>query len=116
MLSWNQIYEATAEAAGVDTLDVVHIASDFIVECMPERQGGLHGDKSASVVLDNTKIKRYVPDFVATCRFRDGIKQSIAWYDADPARQLIDGKINAEFDKLVSAYRNGLNAALRQFD
>lgn len=116
VLNWNQIYEATAEAAGVDKLDVVHMASDFIVECLPERQGGLHGDKSASVVLDNTKIKRYVPDFVATCRFRDGIRQSIAWYDADPARRAVDGVANAAFDTLVSAYRDGLDAARRRFD
>jgi len=116
VLNWNQIYRATAEAAGVDTLDIVHIATDFIVACMPERLGGLWGDKSESVVLDNTKIKRYVPDFVATCRFRDGIKQSIAWYDADPARQLIDEDMNAKLDKLVSAYLSGLNAARRHFD
>lgn len=116
VLNWNQIYEATAEAAGVDKLEVVHIASDFIVACMPERLGGLHGDKSASVVLDNSKIKRYVPGFVATCRFRDGIKHSLAWYDGDPARRVIDEDTNARFDKLISAYRQGLVAATRQFE
>ena len=31
VLNWNQIFEATAEAARVDTIDAVHIASDFIV-------------------------------------------------------------------------------------
>lgn len=115
VLNWNQIYEATAEAAGVDQLNSVHIASDFIVACMPEEEGGLHGDKAGSLVLDNTKIKRFVPDYVATRRFRDGIKRSIAYYDADPARQLVDDVANSNYDKLISAYRSGLDNAKRLF-
>lgn len=115
VLNWNQIYELTAEAAGVDNLDVVHIASDFIVACMPDQQGGLHGDKMESVVLDNSKIKRYVPGFVAKRRFRDGIKRSIAWYDDDPARRNIDTEFNTHMDRLVHAYRAGLESAIKQF-
>jgi nucleoside-diphosphate-sugar epimerase len=115
VLSWNQIFEATAEAAGVDKLNAVHIASDFIVACMPEAEGGLHGDKAGSVVLDNTKIKRFVPDYVATRRYRDGIKRSIAYYDADPARRLVDDVANANWDKLIAAYRSGLEAARERF-
>jgi len=115
VLDWNQIYQATAEAAGVDKLNAVHIASDFIVACLPDARGGLHGDKSASVVLDNSKIKRFVPDFVATRRYRDGIKRSIAWYDADPARRLVDETTNAIHDRLIAAYQKGLDEARRQF-
>ena len=115
VLNWNQIYEATAEAAGVDKLNAVHIASAFIVACMPDQEGGLHGDKAGSVVLDNTKIKRFVPDYVATRRFRDGIKRSIAYYDADPARQLVDEFANANYDKLIAAYKDGLDNAKQRF-
>jgi nucleoside-diphosphate-sugar epimerase len=115
VLSWNQIYEAVAEAAGVKTMNFVHIASDFIVACLPEKLGGLHGDKATSVVLDNSKIKRFVPDFVATTRFRDGIKRSIAWYDADPARRQVDEDANRNWDRLLAAYQEGLTAAKRAF-
>lgn len=115
VLNWNQIFEATAEAAGVDKLNAVHIASDFIVACMPEHEGGLHGDKSCSVVLDNTKIKRFVPDFVASRRYRDGIKRSIAYYDADPSRQRIDETANSNHDRLIAAYQSGLDNARRLF-
>ncbi len=115
VLTWNQIYEAVAEAAGVDGMDVVHIASDFLAACLPDALGGLHGDKIHSVVFDNTKIKRFVPDFVATTRFRDGIKRSIAWFDADPSRRVIDDESNARWDRLVAAYRGGLEQARREF-
>ena len=115
VLSWNQIYQTVADAAGVRGLSLVHIASDFITSCLPEMTGGLHGDKASSVVMDNTKIKRFVPDFVATTKLRDGVAKSIAWYDADPERQLIDNQADANWDKLIAAYERGLDSAMRQF-
>jgi nucleoside-diphosphate-sugar epimerase len=115
VLTWNQIYETVAEAAGVPKPILVHIASDFITACLPEFAGGLHGDKSYSAVFDNTKIKRFVPDFVATTRFRDGIARSMKWFDADPARQEIDAEANAAWDKFIAAYERGLEAARREF-
>ena len=115
VLSWNQIYQTVADAAGVRDLKLIHIASDFIAACMPEMTGGLHGDKASSVVMDNSKIKRFVPDFIATTKLRDGVAKSIAWYDADPARQLIDTQANANWDKLIAAYERGLDSAMRDF-
>lgn len=115
VLNWNQIHDAVAEAAGVARPKFIHIASDFITACAPEEEGGLQGDKSNSVVCDNTKIKRYVPDFTATIRFRDGIKRSISWYDADPARRVVDREADAKYDKLIAAYERGLAAARRDF-
>ncbi|MEY4090222.1 MAG: hypothetical protein RJB55_2493, partial [Verrucomicrobiota bacterium] len=78
-LTWNQIYQAVADAAGVAQPRFVHIASDFIAACLPEYTGTLLGDKANSAVFDTTKIKRFVPDFVATTRFRDGIAQAVKW-------------------------------------
>jgi nucleoside-diphosphate-sugar epimerase len=115
VLNWNQIFEVTAEAAGADRLDTVHIASDFIVACLPDKEGGLHGDKTSSQVLDNSKIKRFVPDYVATRRYRDGIRRSIAWYDANPARRVIDEAYSVKYDKLIAVYQKGLNAAKLSF-
>jgi hypothetical protein len=93
----------------------VHIASDFITACLPEFAGGLHGDKAHSAGFDNTKIKRFVPEFVATTRFRDGMARSVKWFDADPARQEIDAAANATWDRLIAAYERGLEAARREF-
>lgn len=115
VLNWNQIHDALAEAAGVADPKFIHIASDFITACLPGEEGGLQGDKSNSIVCDNTKIKRYVPDFTATVRFRDGIKHSIAWYDADPARRIVDREADANYDRLIAAYERGLAAARREF-
>ncbi len=114
-LTWNQIYESVAEAAGVPAPQWVHIASDFIVACLPEMTGGLLGDKSNCALFDNTKIKRFVPDFVATTRFREGIARTIAWFDAAPERRVIDDEANAAWDRLIAAYEKGVAAARREF-
>ena len=113
VITWNQAYEAVAEAAGVAEPKFVHIASDFIAACLPDMLGSLHGDKAHSVVMDNTKIKRFVPDYVATTRFRDGVRRSVTWFDADPARQVVDHEAEAAYDCLIAAYQRGLEAAVR---
>jgi nucleoside-diphosphate-sugar epimerase len=115
VLTWDQCYRAVAAAAGVSAPSLVHIASDFIAACLPENTGGLIGDKSISVVFDNTKIKRFVPDFVATTRFRDGVERTMAWFDADPARRVIDDDANWKWDRLIAVYQRGLAAAVREF-
>lgn len=115
VLCWNQAYQAVAEAAGVSRPELVHVASDFIATCLPEAAGNLLGDKSVSVVLDNTKIKRFVPGYVATTRFQDGIRRTLAWFDADPSRRLIDEETSRTHDRILAAYRVGLDAARREF-
>jgi nucleoside-diphosphate-sugar epimerase len=115
VLTWDQAYRAVAAAAGVARPELVHVASDFIVACLPEETGNLLGDKATSVVMDNTKIKRFVPDFVATTRFEVGIRRTIAWFDADPARRLVDEETTRNHDRILAAYRVGLEAARREF-
>jgi nucleoside-diphosphate-sugar epimerase len=114
VLTWDQLYTAVAAAAGVEA-KIVHIASDFIVACLPDMTGSLIGDKSVSAVFDNSKIKRFVPGFCATTPFARGIRQTLAWFDADPARQQIDVEANQQWDRLIGAYEQGLQNAMRTF-
>ena len=115
VLTWNQIYRQTAEAAGVDAPNLVHIATDFVTACLPDQQGGLEGDKAVSAVFDNTKIKRFVPGFVARTLFAEGIRRTVAWFDAEPSRRRIDAAATAAWDKLIAAYEHGLAAAKKDF-
>ena len=114
VLTWDQIFRTVATAAGVEA-KIVHIPSDFIVACVPEKEGSLIGDKSVSVVFDNSKIKRFVPGYCATVSFAEGIRRSLAWFDADPSRKKIDGEMNARLDKLIATYEKGMAEAVRSF-
>jgi nucleoside-diphosphate-sugar epimerase len=114
VMCWDQFYRIVGEAAGVAP-ELVHIPSDFIGACMPEALGGLIGDKAVSVVFDNSKIKRFVPDFCATTPFWRGIRRTMAWFDADPSRKQIDDDANAAWDKLIEGYERGLEETKRAF-
>jgi nucleoside-diphosphate-sugar epimerase len=103
VLTWNQIYETIADALGVKA-NIVHLASDFIARISPPLTGPLLGDKTWSAVFDNSKIKAYVPGFEAVIPFREGIRRTLAWFDADKNRQRVDEVVNAELDRILAAY------------
>jgi nucleoside-diphosphate-sugar epimerase len=115
VMTWDQFYRITAQAAGVEA-QIVHIPSDFIGACIPEEVGSLTGDKAVSVVFDNSKIKRFVPGYCANVPFAQGIQRTIDWFDADPRRKRIDDSANAAWDKLIEAYESGLQQAVRKFN
>ena len=114
VLTWDQYHRTVAEAVGVEA-EIVHIASDFIAACRPELEGTLLGDKAVSAVFDNSKIRRFVPGFEATTPFAEGIRRTLAWFEADPARQAVDAGHDALLDRLIAAYRRGLDAARTSF-
>jgi len=104
-LSWNQIYQAIANALNVE-LKAVHVSSDFLDECSGGRynyRGGLTGDKANSVVFDNTKLKRLVPGFHARLRFDEGIRLCVAYILGHPELQREDPEFDAWCDKVIAA-------------
>jgi hypothetical protein len=58
------------------------------------------------MIFDNTKIKRIVPDFTCTIPFSQGAREILAWYDADPARQVVDEKFDRVLDTMIAAYKS----------
>jgi len=103
VLTWNQIYQSIAEALGVEA-DIVHVPSDFIASVAPELSGSLLGDKTWSVVFDNSKIKSFVPRFEATIPFREGIERTLAWFAEDSSRRYVDESVNGEMDRILDAF------------
>lgn len=104
VLTWNQIYETLADALGVKA-NIVHISSDFIAQVVPNVAPGLIGDKAHSVVFDNSKIKAFVPEFKAVIPFREGVRRTLAWLEADANRLKINDTVNEEMDKILAAYK-----------
>lgn len=105
LLTWNQIFETVARAAGVQA-NIVHIPSDFIARFDPDWGSSLLGDKSHSMVFDNSKIKRAVPGFIASIPFDRGAEEIIAWYDAAPTRQVVDEVFDKILDNIIQAYES----------
>jgi nucleoside-diphosphate-sugar epimerase len=106
-LSWEQIYLEAYQALGVEP-NVIHIPSDFIARFDPEAVGSLIGDKSNSVVFDNSKIKSFVPDFNCKVDWAEGVRRSLAWFEAHPEFQTVDHDSNAMTDRIIAAYERAL--------
>jgi nucleoside-diphosphate-sugar epimerase len=112
ILTWNQVYEAVAEAAGVKA-NIIHINSEFICKVAETAGqewmwGNLLGDKAVSAIFDNSKIKRYVPGFQATISFKDGIKDTVQWFEADISRMRVLEENNEFMDLVIAKYEESL--------
>jgi nucleoside-diphosphate-sugar epimerase len=103
LLTWNQIYQMMADELGVQ-LNAVHIPSDFIAKHNPDHGAGLLGDKSHSVIFDNSKIKKLVPEFDCKIPFSQGVKEIIAWYKNNKDWQVVNEDVNKSIDEIIGAY------------
>ena len=103
-LTWNQIYQTIADALGVE-LKAYHVSSDFLSaagkKCGYDFEGNLTGDKAASVVFDNTKLKRAVPDMKTTVRFDQGIRRCLDYILSHPEEQKEDPAFDSWCDKVI---------------
>jgi nucleoside-diphosphate-sugar epimerase len=105
VMTWDQIYRTLGAAVGVQPA-LIHIPSEFIQAFDPRTGESLWGDKAYSVVLDNSKIKRFVPEFKATVTFAEGMRKSIAWFEADPRRKRANEAANKVMDRIIEAYES----------
>jgi nucleoside-diphosphate-sugar epimerase len=103
VLTWDQIFRIVGHAAGVEPR-LVHVPSEGIARFDAEWGAGLLGDKAHSVIFDNSKVKRLVPGFKATIPFSQGAREMIDWYDGDPARQVVDEKMDHLIERIIAVY------------
>ncbi|MFV0285648.1 MAG: NAD-dependent dehydratase, partial [Demequina sp.] len=89
----------------------VCVPSDALVAATPDQAGSIYGDKMHPAVYDTSKIRDLVPGWEARIPFAEGIRECIAWFEADPARQSVDARANAMFDRLARIYRRALDEA-----
>ncbi len=111
-VTWNQIYQIIADALNVK-LNAVHIATDFLAAAsqgLYDFTGGLTGDKSNTVVFDNTKLKRLVPGFSQQVSTSEGIRSTVANVLANPELQKEDREFDEWCDKVIAAQEDALKA------
>ncbi len=105
-LTWDQIYQIIADSLGVK-LNAVHIPSEFLAAVSDyDLTGSLIGDKANSVIFDNSKVKQAVPDFCATVRADQGIRETVRNILAHPELQKDDPDFDIWCDKVIAAYEN----------
>lgn len=105
-LTWNQIYATIADALGVE-LKPYHVASEFLAAVGKSRgydfTGSLIGDKAVSVVFDNAKLKRAVPDMRTQVRFDQGVRIALDYVLSHPECQVPDPEFDEWCDRVIAA-------------
>ena len=105
-LTWNQIYQTIADALNVE-LKPYYVASQYLSDVGDsfgfDFEGSLTGDKSVSVVFDNSKLKRAVPDMKTTVRFDQGVRIALDYVLSHPECQVEDPEFDQWCDKVINA-------------
>ena len=106
-VSWNEIYNAVADALGVK-LNPYYISSQTLAKLGNgyDFTGSLIGDKANSVVFDNSKLKKLVPDFKAEISACDGIKRTVEYILEHEQYQNGDEEFDQWCDKVIAALDN----------
>jgi nucleoside-diphosphate-sugar epimerase len=104
VLTWNQIYADIAAAVRAESPRVVKIPTDFICQVAPQLTGTLKGDKAHPGVFDNSKVKRFVPEFRCRMPFRLGVRQSVNWLREHPDQQNLKPELDALIEEVIRAW------------
>ena len=109
-LSWNQIYATIADALGVE-LKAYHVSSEFLAAVGDpfgyDFEGSLIGDKAVSVVFDNSKLKRVVPDMHTTIQYHRGVRIALNYILAHPEEcQIPDPEFDEWCDHVIESLEN----------
>ena len=106
ILTWDQIYKTIADALGVE-LKPYHVASEFLSDVGEgfgyDFRGGLLGDKAVSVVFDNSKLKRLVPQMTTNIPFHIGVRMALDYVLAHPEEYEEDLEFDLFCDKVIEA-------------
>jgi len=103
VFTWNEIFEILAHAAGASTCQLVHVPSDVIAQVDGEWGAALLGDMAHSMVFDNSKVESLVGSFQQGTSLPAGAREIMDWFDADPARQVRDRRVDASVEQLLAA-------------
>ena len=103
VLSWNTLFEQFLNAINLDA-ELKHIPEGKIVKLFPDFEGTLIGDKSNSVIFDNSKIRSMVPNFKCRVNWDLGIKRSYDWLINHPENQTVDEELDRILDQIIEIY------------
>jgi nucleoside-diphosphate-sugar epimerase len=103
--TWDQIYSIVASALGVEAR-IVHIPSEDILAAAPDWFWSelIIGDLSHSAVFDNSKIRRFVPDFAPRLTFHAAAADLVRWRAEHASDCRPAAAVDAVMDRLVGGY------------
>lgn len=102
--AWDRLFAAIADALGVEA-NLVHVATDTLIQYNAAWESGLRGDKAWSVQFDNSKIKQAVDGWACRYSMCDAMQMA-----APHVRRRMQGfqpdfQVDALVDRIVAEQR-----------
>lgn len=109
--TWDQIYTIVAGHLGVEPR-IVHIPSEHIMLGAPDWFWSelILGDLSHSAIFDNSKVRRYVPDFAPRRTFHAAAADLVRWRAEHAGQCRPAAGVDAIMDRLVGGYHTAREA------
>jgi nucleoside-diphosphate-sugar epimerase len=103
--TWDQIYSVIGAALGTEPR-IVHIPAEDILVGAPDWFWSelILGDLSHSAVFDNSKVRRYVPDFAPRLTFHTAAADIVRWRSEHPEDTRPAPAVEAIVDRLVGGH------------
>jgi nucleoside-diphosphate-sugar epimerase len=101
ILTWDQIHQALATAAGVREPRLVHRSSESISREYPGWGEVLEHDFRHSMLFDAAKLRALSPGFAPRVSFSQGAREILEWHGQDASRQVVNPELDAAFDRLI---------------
>ncbi len=103
--TWDQIYTILGAALGTEPR-LIHVPSEHILAGAPDWFWSelIIGDLAHSAVFDNSKIRRYVPDFAPRRTFHQAAAGIIGWRAAHQEQTRPAADVDAIMDRLAGSY------------
>ena len=106
LLTWNQIMASVARAAGGE-YNPCYVPTKLLMESKKYGfTGSMYGDKSNTVIFDNSLLHRLVPTFQQKRTFDQCARESIAYFLSHPELQVEDPDFDAFSDAMVEIMEN----------
>lgn len=104
-VTWNQIYQIIARRLGVE-IKPYYVSTQYLIDVSRGKydfEGSLMGDKSQTVIFDNSKLKRAVPGFCPTIRPEEGIARTLDYVLLHKECQRDDPEFDQWCDDVIAA-------------
>ena len=106
LLTWNQIMASVARAAGGE-YNPCYVPTRLLMESKKyDFTGSMYGDKSNTVIFDNSLLHRLVPTFQQKRTFDQCARESISYFLSHPELQIEDPDFDAFSDAMVEIMEN----------
>ena len=101
LLTWNQIMESVARAAGAE-YKPCYVPTSLLMRYREyDFEGGLLGDKSNTVIFDNSLLHRLVPTYQPQLRFDQSARECVVYFLSHPELQVEDPDFDRFSDQVI---------------